>query len=321
LRVVALSETVSIIIVTFERKESLRRCLNSVIGSSYSNTEITVVEDPSPVGFVTLQLAVEFPNVTFIRNSRRLGIAKSRNIGINQASGKYLFFVDDDNVLDPLCIQSLVGTLMRNKDVGFVGPVSYYLENPAKIWNAGVKIGKLTRRHINMKQFASATPFQVDVIPNAYMARKDVVEKIGRFDDSNFYIQEEEHDIEYRAVKLGYKLVIDPTARVWHDYPFTNSIRLTPEIGYDIWKSRVVFERKHHNPNLWIFVGLVVFVYLPYYCIDLTRGNKGNLKFGRIVGAMYKGFADGMLFRIHTESMYSGKLSLVDCQNQIIRRP
>jgi len=241
------NELVSVIIPTFRRPQKLERCLHSLINSNYPNLEVIVIEDPSPFGYTTIGWEKKFPNTTFIRNKERYYQAKNRNIGIKHARGKYIFFLDDDNVVHPNCIRILVNTLLKNSEVGFVGPVAYYLTAPKLVWSAGVKFGKFSRRHLNLNYIPSTSSYDVDILPNAYMTRKDVLERIGLFDSFNFPIQEEEHDLQYRAQKAGYRIVVNPNAIVWHDYPQSISFRFSPQIIYEIWRSRIIFERKHKN--------------------------------------------------------------------------
>jgi GT2 family glycosyltransferase len=287
------NELVSVIIPTFGRPKKLEKCLRSVINSNYPNLEVIVIEDPSPFGHTTIGWEKKFPNVTFIRNKKRYYQAKNRNIGIKHAKGKYIFFLDDDNVVHPNCIRTLMNTL-KDPKIGFVGPVAYYLSAPKLVWSAGVKFDKFTRRHVNFKYIPSTSPYDVDIIINAYMTRRDVLERIGLFDHLNFSIQEEEHDLQHRAKKAGYRIVVNPSSIVWHDYPQSISLRFSPQIIYEIWRSRIVFERKHKNYTSMIFLPiLIMLLYGPYYSFTILKLKNPRYRKADLLKALLRGIVSG----------------------------
>ena len=125
---------VSVIVPTRDRTDKLRRCLESVYKSDYPRIEVVVVDDASkvPVGPV---LAGRFPGVRFIRNSSRRFLSCSRNAGAAAASGDFLFFLDDDNVIDKDAIGGLVDSLSGER-VAVSSPIIYYLAEPQKVWTS-----------------------------------------------------------------------------------------------------------------------------------------------------------------------------------------
>ncbi len=104
-------ETVSIIIPVYNSAAYLPACLDSVLAQTYRNTEILLVEDGS--GDSSLRICNEYarkdPRIHVIQGSHG-GPGAARNNGIRTATGKYIVFVDSDDVCEP----GLLETLLEN---------------------------------------------------------------------------------------------------------------------------------------------------------------------------------------------------------------
>jgi len=99
---------VSIIVATYRRKETLEKALKSLITQTYSNIEIIVIDDNAHVEWNTEVETIvnnlkpsNGYNVIYIQNKSNKGSAETRNIGIKQATGEYVTFLDDDDIYLP----------------------------------------------------------------------------------------------------------------------------------------------------------------------------------------------------------------------------
>ncbi len=116
------SPFVSVVIATYRREESLRKALISLAKQTYSNFEIVVVDDNNEQEWNrkvrdTVELfQQEFSNIKLrlVVNSTNKGSARARNIGIEEAKGKYICLVDGDDIVDKDYISSLYQVI--NKD-------------------------------------------------------------------------------------------------------------------------------------------------------------------------------------------------------------
>lgn len=92
---------ISIIIPVYNVESYLKKCLDSIINQTYKNIEIIIVNDGSTDK--SLQICKEYrendSRIKLISHSN-IGISQSRNIGIQNANGKYLMFVDSDDWID-----------------------------------------------------------------------------------------------------------------------------------------------------------------------------------------------------------------------------
>jgi len=96
-------DLISVIIPTRNRARFLKKAVESVINQSYSNWELILVDDNSDdeTGQICERLTSRNNKVLYIRNSTTMGGAKARNIGIKNAKGKYIAFLDDDDIWMP----------------------------------------------------------------------------------------------------------------------------------------------------------------------------------------------------------------------------
>ncbi len=273
---------VSIIVPTHNRKKKLERLIKSILESSYpvNNIEIIVVDDASSDGTFEY-IKAKFANVNnlkVIRNEQEKLASGAKNIGIRHAVGKYVFFVDDDNVMTKNTIKSLVKAMNEYPDIGLCGSVSVYYSNPNIIWCAGAYIKRplytMTHFMANKTLQELYTVLKIkgmkfiycDYIPNAYMTRREIVHKIGGFDEENFPIAWEEIDLAIRIRKLGYKIAVVPNSIIMHDIPFSEksetSVHLTPKRSYYRGRSRVRFYIKYSKIRLLgVLLDLIGFVY------------------------------------------------------------
>ena len=92
---------VSVVIPTYNRKQMLARCIDSVLAQTYRSFEIVIVDDCSTDGtmeFVESRYgSVEDVNIVYIQNDKNQGAGASRNIGVSYANGEYIAFHDSDD--------------------------------------------------------------------------------------------------------------------------------------------------------------------------------------------------------------------------------
>ena len=108
---------VSIVICEYNTDlEMLDQCLGSIFKQTYKNFEIVFVNDCSNTNFSSLDY-FSSQAIRVINNKTNLGIAKSRNIGIKNSNGKYIAFMDTDDVSEPERIEKQVMFLEDNYNV------------------------------------------------------------------------------------------------------------------------------------------------------------------------------------------------------------
>jgi GT2 family glycosyltransferase len=117
---------VSVIIPTHNRVRLLKASLESVLRQTHTSIEVIVVDDAGTEDVQALLTQYD-GNIRYIRNEKNLGLAGTRNQGIAAASGDYIAFLDDDDLLEPTKIEKQVAILESNPEVDVVYCGYYYL--------------------------------------------------------------------------------------------------------------------------------------------------------------------------------------------------
>jgi glycosyltransferase involved in cell wall biosynthesis len=133
---------VSVVIPTYNRSDKLLRLIGSIqdqILPDDLRIEILVVDNASTDNTVGL-LKETYPSTQVIKLDRNYMSSYAREAGINASRGKYIFIVDDDNILDNRCIHTLVDKIQSDKSIGMVAPLMLKYHKKNEVWCAGAKL-------------------------------------------------------------------------------------------------------------------------------------------------------------------------------------
>lgn len=105
---------VSIIIPVYNSEKHLQRCVESILNQDYENLEIILINDGSTdkSNLIMEHLAIQDIRVIII-NKQNEGVAKTRNLGLQLATGKYVMFVDNDDFVSPTYVKSYVNYISK----------------------------------------------------------------------------------------------------------------------------------------------------------------------------------------------------------------
>lgn len=121
-----MKELVSIIIPAYQEERRIERCLQSIFASTYQNLELVVVNDGSTdrtaqvVSDAAEKSRSPFCSIELI-NIPHGGSGRARNCGLRKAKGKYIGFVDADDMIHPLMIEKLVQSLQSGNEMASCG--------------------------------------------------------------------------------------------------------------------------------------------------------------------------------------------------------
>lgn len=109
---------VSVIIPAFNVEQYIEDCVNSVLRQTYTDVELIIVDDGSGdgTGSICRRLADENSGIIYIRQEN-CGVSCARNIGIDNASGEYIMFLDGDDCLNKDIILRLMEEKKENADI------------------------------------------------------------------------------------------------------------------------------------------------------------------------------------------------------------
>jgi glycosyltransferase involved in cell wall biosynthesis len=170
---------VSVIIPTKNSSDTLAKCLNSVIGQTYKNIEIIVVDNYSQDS--TLDIAKCYTNKNFTAGPER---SAQLNFGAKQACGKYLYRVDSDFVLEPSIVSESVVAAESNN---YAAILIHNTSDPSVSYWA--KVRKFERDMYQLDDLNVAVRF----------IRKDVFNSVGGFDVR--LDAAEDYDLHNRIIK------------------------------------------------------------------------------------------------------------------------
>lgn len=171
---------VSVIIPTYNRETFLKQTIQSVLSQTYQTIEVIIIDDGTP-NTNNEVLCKKFDKVKYIKIENSGGPAKPRNVGIREAKGKYIAFVDDDDLWLPTKLEKQVAILENNPDFGLVHSCCEVIdENGMKKNEIIGRPGYLKVKHgdVSMRMMGNWT-----LMMPTPMVRKEIVDAVGFFNE------------------------------------------------------------------------------------------------------------------------------------------
>lgn len=275
---------VSIITVNYNQSYITEQLLASIFETNtYTAIELIVVDNASKDNPIPAWIT-QYPNITFIRSEVNLGFAGGNNLGVKQAKGDYLFFVNNDTEFTAGLVQDLVNILDKNLTVGMVSPKIRYHDQPTVLQYAGfTNMNYYTMRNSCIGQFEEDKgQYDNTTGPTGYihgaamMVRRDAIDKAGLMAE-NFFLYYEEMDWNDHIKRAGYQIWVEPKALIYHK----ESVSVGRASGlkeYFMNRNRILFIRRNAPSALAVIVFYIYFILLvtPRNIINYIRqGHKG----------------------------------------------
>lgn len=249
----------SIVIVNWNTKELLARCLESISGSFLSQAEpvtyeVFVVDNASSDG--SARMVTEcFPWVKLIENSENVGFARANNQAIDQSAGRYVLLLNSDTEVYPGALETLVQFMEAHPQAGGCGPrllnadgslqVSCHpILTPGREFWRLMFLDRIWRwATYDQQHWDASTPRQVEVIKGAcFLLRRAALDQVGLL-DGQYFMYTEEMDLCYRLLQAGWELWWVPQAKVTH-YGEASSKQVAEEMYIQLYHSKAQFHRK-----------------------------------------------------------------------------
>lgn len=208
-KVIGVDSLVSVIITTYNRSHILPRAIRNMLGQTYQNIQLIVVDDASSDGTKEAVETFSDPRLQYIRNGNNKGVSHARNLGIRAAQGKYVIYQDDDDLSRIDKIEKLMLLAERSsKHVGLVYHETInHIKKTEKISNQKA-IVLPARTMADVKKhgfiFPALLPWNF-VACTSMMIKKSCFDKVGTFDESLFAFEDwdmtlrisREYDVEF----------------------------------------------------------------------------------------------------------------------------
>ena len=238
---------VSVIVVSRGRPETLKRCLLGISQLQYTPFEVVVVADP---GGISAAGQMSFADALKLIPFDEPNISAARNLGLENAAGEIIAFIDDDAVPEPQWLRHLVAPALQS-DVAAMGGFVRGRNGISFQWKARSidEFGESHDVEVDPHQITVLTPPKGRAIKTegTNMAfRRDILVQIGGFDPAFHYFLDET-DVNMRLARAGHATAIVPFAEVHHGFEAnkTRTAARVPRDLFDIGASWAVFQRKH----------------------------------------------------------------------------
>lgn len=256
---------ISIIIPNKDSKSDLKKCIDSILKSSYQNYEIVIVENNSKTKEIfdyydKIQKDNDNIKVVSIKIDK-FNYSLINNFGVKNSKGEYIVLLNNDTkVLSNDWMEEMLGICQRD-DVGIVGAKLLYPD--FKVQHAGVVVGiGGVAGHVNVNIAENEEGYfsRANVINNfsavtaaCLMIKRSIFEKIDGLDE-NLQVAFNDIDLCMKVRKLKYLIVFTPYAKLMHYESKTRGSEDTPEkikrfeSEMDIFKSKWKDELDRGDP-------------------------------------------------------------------------
>ncbi len=285
----------SVIIINYNARRHLENCLESLFENTRLRPmEVWVVDNASSDGSVEM-LRERFPQVQVIESKENLGFGAANNEAMRRAQGRYKLLLNNDTIVRPGAIDTMVRIIRERPKVGVLGPllrnedgtvqisygnrVNFFSEFLQKRLSARYEAGSpRTRKYVESRSRKEAQP---DWVTGACMMLQAGLPEKVQFFDERFFMYLEDVDLCHRVRQNGFQVLYSPEAEFIHlrgKSVETNSERVTLEYR----RSQLYFYSKHYGRTA---VG-VLKVYL------LGKGSLGWLLRGATQRRYYRRFLE-----------------------------
>lgn len=269
-RPLAASPELSIIVVSFNTRDLLRRSLSAVIRAAADvDYELIVVDNASHDGSADM-VAAEFRSATLIRAPHNLGFAAANNLGHQAAKGEFIALINPDAFPEFGALRAGIDRMRQQPQVALAGGLligkTGQAEPSARLFpsplNDFLALSGLSARFPKSRLFGRFdrtwadinSAAEVDWVPGAFcLIRNDVLAKTGFFDE-RFFLYYEEVDLCRRLRQAGYRIAYWPDLRAIHwggesskTVPGQTVSRNGRQLTLWRMRSALLYYRKHHG--------------------------------------------------------------------------
>ena len=261
---------VSVIIVNYEGIKWLQLFMAQLIhNTSYPHFEVIVVDNASSDGSVEY-LQDKFSQVKIIKLTENRGYAHGTNVGVKEANGEVLAFLNNDIEVTPEWLSEAVSKLYSQDDIGAVQCKSIFHGTKDLIDSVGLSIDRcnvaliIGRNEKDTGQYDTLSEIGA-FSGGSMLIRRKLFKQIGGFDET-YFMYFEDVDLSWRLKMSGYKIVPAPTSLVYHVGSASSKIVTrdkvwdpSPFFAFEMTKNYLYCWFKNSKPK-------TVICYLPVIC-------------------------------------------------------
>lgn len=163
----------------YNAENYVKEAIDSILSQSYSNFELIIIDDCSTDKSMDIVNQYKDDRIIIIHNSKNSGIAYSRNIGLENSSGKYIAIMDDDDISTSIRFEKQVDFLENNKNIDILGGGVQLIDLNGNVMQ------EINYIYINPKYIKALFLFKNVYCNSEVMFRRDFIIKNNiRYDDN-----------------------------------------------------------------------------------------------------------------------------------------
>jgi len=213
-----LNPLVSVIIVNWNGERLLDACLRSLLEQTYTNLEIIVVDNGSRDSSVHA-IQSRFSTVRVVELPMNVGFTGGSIAGLQSSKGDFIALLNNDTRIENQCVARLVETMLRDQRLGICVPKLIFEGSTNSLNSAGhglTTAGVGFDRGVGTSLGGYTAPeFVFGASAAAVLYRRAMLDDVGFFDE-DFFIYDEDADLNCRAQLAGWKCRFVPDAVVHH---------------------------------------------------------------------------------------------------------
>jgi GT2 family glycosyltransferase len=253
---------VTAVVVSYNTRDELLRCLGSLRRHAGLPCQIVVVDNASADGSAAA-VASGFPDALLIRNPENVGFSRANNQGLRAASAAYVLFLNSDAELTAGALPALGVILDERPRLGAVGPRLQAADGTVEVsfgppltpiaeWRQRRLVQGVRRRRsaaVRRAEAQAAAEREPGWLSAAcLLARREALDAVGGFDEG-FFLYEEDVDLCVRLRQAGWSVVFTPSAQVIHH--LGRSMQADPQRArLEYHRSHLRYYAKHNGPAL-----------------------------------------------------------------------
>lgn len=256
---------ISIVTATFNRREFLARCVESVAAQPYDDKEHVIIDGASTDGSMELlrELAARYPHLRWISEPDR-GLSHAFNKGLRLATGDFIGVLGDDDRYEPNVFPRVAQAFAEHPEAGVVAGNCYYERGDGTRFKT-LRASFTTRA--DLLQHWRFWGTRVTIPATSAFLRREVVQEIGVFDERDRFAMDYRH-----WIKIAARFPIVTVDEVWASFRF-DDLTISGSRAREQQREAINISRQYWGAPTKTLFWRMVASYLLHFKVRLWVGN------------------------------------------------